>query len=105
MAIYHSIIHFSVYHFSIIHPTLLMAYCGYLFLTLLSIALMRTGTAMRGINGHLIDSQQSCVEFTRSRTYDCRWSAGLNANADQVILGGDVVAYKIRWFNGQLSLV
>ena len=47
-----------------------------------------------------LSSQQSCVEVTQAPTYDCRWAAGLNVNADEVILHGDVVAYKILWSNG-----
>ncbi|NEO77783.1 hypothetical protein [Moorena sp. SIO4G3] len=31
------------------------------------------------------------------------WYKGLNTEIDHQILGGDVVAYKIRWFNGSWS--
>lgn len=31
------------------------------------------------------------------------WYKGLNTEIDNKILGGDVIAYKIRWFNGSWS--
>ena len=45
----------------------------------------------------------SCTEVTRSRTNDCRWVANFNRRVDETILGGAVVAYKIRWFSGAWS--
>ncbi|NEQ07065.1 MAG: hypothetical protein F6K10_08500 [Moorea sp. SIO2B7] len=34
---------------------------------------------------------------------DIGWAQGLNTEIDNKLLGGDVVAYKIRWFNGSWS--
>ncbi|MEO1429836.1 MAG: hypothetical protein AAFV71_12375 [Cyanobacteria bacterium J06633_8] len=36
-------------------------------------------------------------------TRDRRWVKGLNTEMDNKILQGDVVAYKIQWFNGSWS--
>ena len=44
-----------------------------------------------------------CTEVTRSRTSDCRWVANYNRRVDEMILGGTIVAYKIRWFSGTWS--
>ena len=44
-----------------------------------------------------ISSQAQCVELYRRPSYDCRWQVGLHINIDQLVLGGDVVAYKILW--------
>ena len=52
---------------------------------------------------HDITSQPNCREVHRSRTRDCRWKAGLSTNVDQTILRGEIVAYKIQWFNGRWS--
>lgn len=52
---------------------------------------------------HDITSQPNCREIQRSRTRDCRWKAGLSTNVDQTILRGEIVAYKIQWFNGRWS--
>ena len=49
------------------------------------------------------NTQQTCVEVTRGPTFDCRWPAGLNLNVDQIVLHGDIVAFKIRWFSGAWS--
>ena len=37
------------------------------------------------------------------RTGERRWVQGLNTEMDNKILQGDVVAYKIQWFNGSWS--
>lgn len=52
---------------------------------------------------HDISSQARCTEVTRGPTRDCRWPAGLNTNVDQIVRGGEIVAYQIRWFNGRWS--
>lgn len=51
-----------------------------------------------------ISTQTSCTEvISEAPTNDCRWSAGLQSNADLVITGGKIVAYKIQWFYGGWS--
>lgn len=52
---------------------------------------------------HDVSTQSNCNEVTREADSDSRWIAGLNINADQTILGGRVVAYKIRWQRGNWS--
>ena len=52
---------------------------------------------------HEIGSQASCEQVERDATYDCRWPAGLDTNADYIIEGGDIVAYQIRWLSGKWS--
>ena len=44
-----------------------------------------------------------CTEVERSARGDCRWVAGLNALADQVIESGRIIGYQIRWSNGNWS--
>ena len=52
---------------------------------------------------HVISSQAHCTEETRAPTKDCRWPAGLNTNVDQIVHGGEIIAYQIQWFNGAWS--
>ncbi|KAK3579780.1 hypothetical protein CHS0354_018216 [Potamilus streckersoni] len=48
-----------------------------------------------------ISTEANCTEVSFEKpTYDCRWSASLDLNADQVILGGRIVAFRIEAFNG-----
>lgn len=44
-----------------------------------------------------------CTEVTSKATRDCRWHANNNRRADEAILHGTVIAYKIQWFNGAWS--
>ena len=44
-----------------------------------------------------------CTEVTKSRTRDCRWHANYNRRADEIILRGTIIAYKIKWFSGPWS--
>ncbi|KAH3751751.1 hypothetical protein DPMN_186320 [Dreissena polymorpha] len=47
-----------------------------------------------------INSQANCTHVdSRSPRRDCRWAEGLGM-ADQIIEGGKIIAYKIKWFNG-----
>ena len=39
----------------------------------------------------------------RPPALDCRWGSNLNVHLDQEILGVKIIAYKIRWANGQWS--
>ena len=48
-------------------------------------------------------NQSQCKEVVKSRTLDCRWHAGLWRYPDREILGGEIVAYKIKWFSGRWS--
>lgn len=51
-----------------------------------------------------IKTQQGCFEITnKPPTRDCRWHAGLSRYVDDKILGGTIIAYKIKWFNGRWS--
>ena len=45
----------------------------------------------------------SCTEVTKSRTNDCRWPANFIRRIDEAVLGGTIIAYKIRWFSGSWS--
>ena len=46
----------------------------------------------------------ACYGQYSKPTYDCRWPANLNRRVDEIILNGTIIAYKIRWFNGQWSV-
>lgn len=70
---------------------------------LLVLAVLTALTAGSDLVTYQLSSQMSCEEVIASPTKDCRWVAGLHVNADQVILGGDVVAYQIQWFSGAWS--
>ncbi|XP_041346991.1 uncharacterized protein LOC121366720 [Gigantopelta aegis] len=48
-------------------------------------------------------SQGKCKEVTERATRDCRWPAGLYPFVDQLVKGGRIIAYKIRWFSGSWS--
>ncbi|CAF3020087.1 unnamed protein product, partial [Rotaria sp. Silwood2] len=52
-----------------------------------------------------ITSQGSCTEVSNEPpTYDNRWSgSGIDSNIDWVIKCGDIIAYKLQWFNGVWS--
>ena len=39
----------------------------------------------------------------RYATWDCRWGGTADRNADIKLLGGKIIAYKIRWFAGHWS--
>ena len=52
---------------------------------------------------HDISTQDQCLEVTSPASRDHRWYQGLSLHVDQEILGGRIVAYKIRWFNGNWS--
>lgn len=48
-------------------------------------------------------SQSRCSEMTTDADNDSRWIAGLSANMDHTILGGKIIAYRIRWQAGAWS--
>lgn len=52
---------------------------------------------------HDISTQDITQEITSRPTQDRRWHLGLSRQIDQQLLGGQIVAYKIRWFNGKWS--
>jgi hypothetical protein len=52
---------------------------------------------------HEISTQDICVEIASQAQRDSRWHQGLSLQIDQKILGGRVIAYQIRWFNGNWS--
>jgi|GEM_PF-3838334 len=52
---------------------------------------------------HDISTQDQCLEVKSPASRDHRWYQGLSLHVDQDILGGRIVAYKIRWFNGKWS--
>ena len=43
-----------------------------------------------------VSTEPQCTEITQSATGDCRWHAGLDRTVDHKVLGGKIVAYKIR---------
>ncbi|GAV04828.1 hypothetical protein RvY_15048 [Ramazzottius varieornatus] len=50
-----------------------------------------------------LSTQSQCVESTVGPTGNAQWKTGLNTNVDQILLGGDVVAYQIQWSNSSWS--
>lgn len=52
---------------------------------------------------HELRTQAKCTLQTSKPTRNRRWHEGLNTEIDNTLLKGDVVAYKIRWFNGSWS--
>jgi hypothetical protein len=49
-------------------------------------------------------TQDVCTEVTnKSPSSDARWINSLSLQADNQILGGDIVAYKLQWFSGSWS--
>jgi len=50
-----------------------------------------------------LSTQSSCTEVNEGATFDSRWTAGLSSQADQTILGGHIIAYKIQYGNGTWS--
>ena len=50
-----------------------------------------------------ISAQDVCLEVHSQPQRDARWYQGLSLQIDQEILGGRVIAYQIRWFNGNWS--
>lgn len=51
-----------------------------------------------------LSTQATCTEITLSPpTGNPRWHEGLSLAVDNELLGGDVVAFKIRWFTGHWS--
>jgi hypothetical protein len=50
-----------------------------------------------------ISTQDVCLEVHSQPQRDARWYQGLSLQIDQEILGGRVIAYQIRWFNGNWS--
>jgi hypothetical protein len=51
----------------------------------------------------VISSQDICLEIVSQPQRDSRWYEGLSLQIDREILGGKVIAYQIRWFNGYWS--
>ena len=52
---------------------------------------------------HNISTQDICLEIISPPQKDARWYQGLSLQIDQEILKGKIVAYQIRWFNGDWS--
>ena len=52
---------------------------------------------------HEFFTQDICLEIVSLAQRDSRWYQGLSLQIDQEILGGKVIAYQIRWFNGNWS--
>ena len=52
---------------------------------------------------HDISTQDVCVEVVSPPQEDARWYQGLSSQIDQEILQGKIIAYQIRWFNGNWS--
>ena len=52
---------------------------------------------------HNISTQDICEESIAPPQRDSRWHQDLSLQTDQLILDGDIVAYQIRWFNGNWS--
>jgi hypothetical protein len=50
-----------------------------------------------------LSTQDICTEESSGPTSDIRWTEGLSTEVDQTILGGNVVAFKLQWFNGNWS--
>ncbi len=50
-----------------------------------------------------IGTQNICYEVTAPASGDPAWKQGLSLNVDHQVLGGEVIAYQIRWFNGNWS--
>lgn len=50
-----------------------------------------------------ISTQAKCTLEKSGERNDIRWTQGLNTEIDHTLLKGDVIAYKIRWFNGSWS--
>ncbi len=50
-----------------------------------------------------LSTQVHCTEVAGQPTQDPRWVAGLSLQVDNQIAGGDIVAYRIQWFNGSWS--
>ena len=94
-----------------INFALILYTCSTKKLVAILLALFATWDVSMAVNGcsgsdciyHEIGSQASCKEVECATTYDCRWPAGLDTNADYIIEGGDIIAYWIHWFNGTWS--
>ncbi len=56
-----------------------------------------------GTYGMTIETQAQCELVQEHATYDARWKCGLSTEVDHDILGCDVAAYRIQWFNGSWS--
>ncbi len=50
-----------------------------------------------------LSTQTVVAEYRNGPTFDARWFAGLNWNADIEILQGKIIAYQIQWFDGNWS--
>ena len=50
-----------------------------------------------------ISTQDICLEIISPPQRDPKWYQGLSLQIDQEILGGKVIVYQIRWFNGNWS--
>ncbi len=50
-----------------------------------------------------INTQDTCKAVKERPTYDSRWAAGLSQDVDNTIKKGNIIAYKIQWFNGRWS--
>ncbi|HEU4328240.1 MAG TPA: hypothetical protein VFS21_34200 [Roseiflexaceae bacterium] len=50
-----------------------------------------------------IESQSDCTQLNSKPTYQAAWTTGLSLNVDQQLRKGEIVAYKLQWFNGTWS--
>jgi hypothetical protein len=50
-----------------------------------------------------LSTQMQCEEQSGQPTSDMRWVNGLSLAIDNQVLGGDIVAYRLQWSNGQWS--
>jgi hypothetical protein len=48
-------------------------------------------------------TQDVCTQEQHSRTNNHLWHQGLSLQVDNQILGGDIAAFKLQWFNGSWS--
>jgi hypothetical protein len=60
-------------------------------------------TAADCITYNIAATQDTCTEVSGGPSYDLRWVAGMSQEVDDIIKGGNIVAYKIQWFTGAWS--
>ena len=54
-------------------------------------------------NESTVGNQDECIEVTAPPSNDQRWNQGLSLEVDNQILGGNIVAFKIRYQSGEWS--
>lgn len=50
-----------------------------------------------------LSTQNTCTLKSSGATSNMKWVNGLSRNVDYQVLGGRIVAFQIRWFNGAWS--